>query len=295
LTKVGFIGLGTMGKHMARNVINGGHETAVYDISDDALQAFHNADARLATSPADAAEGADVVITVLPSSPHVREASLGADGIAETLSKNALMIDMTTGRVADFGALAEEFDARGLRIIDAAIGRTPTHAEAGTILAMIGGSEAEVEEARPVLDTMCEEVIHCGPRGTGVTTKVINNYMAIVGVVVVAEALALGAKAGLDRDLLVRVIQSTVATNGAIQTVYPMKALAGDSTPLSSATAWVAHKDVGLALDLGSDLGVPLLTGAGARQAYAVQQSAGRMDEDMSMLLDVLDGITGSK
>jgi 4-hydroxybutyrate dehydrogenase/sulfolactaldehyde 3-reductase len=293
MAKVGFIGLGIMGNHMARNVIKAGHETAVYDISDDAMQIFHNADARLATSPADAADGADAVITVLPNSPHVRDASLGANGIAESLSKDALMIDMTTGGVADFKALAEAFDERGLRVIDAAIGRTPIHAEAGTILALTGGTVEEVEEARPILDAMCEEVIHCGPRGAGITTKVINNYMGIVGVVAAAEALTMGAKAGLDRDLLVRIIQSTVATNGAIQTVYPIKVLAGDSTPLFSAR--LAHKDVGLALDLGSDLGVPLLTGAGARQAYAVQESAGRMDEDMSMLLDVLEGITGAK
>jgi len=200
---------------------------------------------------------------------------------------------MTTGGVADFKSLADDFDKKGLRIIDAAIGRTPIHAEAGTILALTGGTPEEVEEARPVLEAMSEEIIHCGPRGAGITTKVINNYMGIVGVVSAAEALAMGAKAGLDRDMLVRIIQSTVATNGAIQTVYPIKVLAGDSTPLFSAR--LAHKDVGLALDLGSDLGVPLLTGAGARQAYAVQQSAGRMDEDMSMLLDVLEKITGSR
>ena len=292
MAKVGFIGLGTMGGHMARNVIKAGHETAVYDVTGDALQVFHNSQARLATSPADAVDGADIVVTVLPNSPHVSEASLGPDGIAETLSPDALMIDMTTGGVADFNALAEEFDRRGLRLIDAAIGRTPLHAEAGTILALTGGTEAEVEEARPVLDAMCEEIIHCGPRGAGITTKVVNNHMTVVGTVAAAEALALGAKAGLDRDLLVRVIQSTVATNGPIQQVFPKKVLAGDSTPLFAAR--LAHKDMGLALDLGSDLGVPLLTGAGARQAYAVQQSAGRMNEDMSMLLDVLDGITGA-
>ena len=292
MAKVGFIGLGIMGKHMARNVIKAGYETAVYDISDDALQVFHNSDARLATSPADAADGAEVVVTVLPNSPHVRTASLGAGGIAETLSPDALMVDMTTGGVADFKALADDFDSRGLRLIDAAIGRTSMHAEAGTILALTGGSEAEVEEARPVLEAMCEEIIHCVPRGAGITTKVVNNYMTIVGTVAAAEALALGAKAGLDRDLLVRIIQSTVATNGAIQTVFPAKVLAGDSTPLFAAR--LARKDVTLALDLGADLGVPLLTGSGARQAYAVQESAGRMDEDMSMLLDVLDRITGS-
>jgi 3-hydroxyisobutyrate dehydrogenase-like beta-hydroxyacid dehydrogenase len=293
MAKVGFIGLGTMGAPMARNVIKAGHETAVFDVSADAMQVFHNSEARLSNSPADAATGAGFVVTVLPNSPHVREAALGTDGIAEGLSPEALMIDMTTGGVADFLALAEEFDRRGLRLIDAAIGRTPMHAEAGTILALTGGSEADVEAARSVLGAMCEEVIHCGPRGAGVTTKVVNNYMAVVGTVAAAEALALGAKAGLDRDLLVRVIQSTVATNGSIQTVFPKKVLAGDPTPLFAAR--LAYKDMTLALDLGADLGVPLLTGSGARQAYAVQKSAGRMDEDMSMLLDVLDGLTGAK
>ena len=291
MATVAFIGLGTMGQHMARNIIRAGHSVAVYDIDQVAMSRFKDSGARLATSPGDASTDAQFIITVLPSSPHVREAVCGGEGIAQAMSHDALMIDMTTGAVADFLSLAETLGDRGLSVIDAAIGRTPIHAEAGTLLALVGGSDEQVERASPILSAMCEEVMHCGPLGAGVTTKIINNYLTVVSVVATAEALCLGAKSGINRDLLVRIIQSTVATNGAIETVFPRKVLAGDSTPLFAAR--LANKDVNLALELGAHHGVPMLTGAGARQAFALQQACGRMDEDMSMLLDVLERVTG--
>lgn len=292
MAKVSFVGIGTMGGPMARNAIKGGHAVTVYDLAADAMKRFHNTGARLADSPADAAKDADFVLTVLPNSPHVREAVYGPKGIAETLSPKTLFVECTTGSVQDFKVLAKSMGERGLRIIDAALGRSPYDAEAGTLLFLVGGTKEQVEEARPVLATMSESIVHCGPQGAGITTKVINNYMTVVGVVMAAEALTLGRKAGLDRAMLVKVIQSTVAGRGAINVVYPKKALAGDLTPMFAGE--LARKDMTLALELGAQLGVPLFTGSGARQAYALQAAQGKMHLDMTALLSVLEEVTGA-
>ncbi len=291
MSTIAFIGLGTMGGPMARNVIKAGHTVAVYDAVPAALDAFRDTNAKRAASPRDAADGAGIVITCLPTSAHVREVVLGAEGAADGMAPGALVIDTTTADPTQSMETAQALAARGFRMIDAALARPPWDAEAGTMVFLVGGSDTDVEAARPALEAMGNEIIRCGPQGAGTTVKVINNYMTVMGSVIAAEALALGRKTGVDRDLLMSVLQQTVAGRGALNVIYPVKVLAGDVTPLYAMR--LAHKDLGLALGLGEHLGVPLKSGEGGYELMGEGETFGRMDQDFSAVLLVLEEMIG--
>ncbi len=158
---------------------------------------------------------------------------------------------------------------------------------------LVGGGAAQIELVRPVLTPVCEEVIHCGPAGSALKTKIINNYLASVSVVANAEALALARAAGLDRDFLRTLWKRTVAGRGALETVYPGKAFAGDFTPGFSAR--LARKDLELAQQMGQDFGVRLATGPAARDMFTLQEKQGRIDDDWTALLDILERMTPAK
>ena len=278
MSEVGFIGVGVMGMPMALNLIGGGHQVRAFDIAPAALAAAGRRGAGVASSPRDAAEGADFVITMLPTGEHVADAVFGPDGAAESLGADSLLIDMSTGLPSDFDALAERLRSGGHRAIDAPVGRTSTEAEAGTLLVMVGGEPEDVERARPILDCMGDTIIHCGPAGAGIRTKLVNNYLSIVSNVVVAEALALAEGAGLDRDTVIEVLIGTTAGRGHLATTYPAKVLAGDLDP--GFMVDLARKDLGLAIRMSADNGSSSAMGASALPFYdaAHHQGLGRRD-----------------
>jgi 4-hydroxybutyrate dehydrogenase/sulfolactaldehyde 3-reductase len=287
MANIAFFGLGAMGKPIATNLLAAGNRLSVYDLSPAACGRLAAAGARVGTNPADTARDCDFVITVLPTSVEVRQAICGPDGALATANKGATFIDMSTGALADFMRLHGELHSRGMTLVDSPIARGPDYAERKENLFLVGGEVAEIDCIRPILGPVCEEVIHCGPAGSALKTKIINNYLASVSVVANAEALALARAAGLDRDFLRTLWKRTVAGRGALETVYPGKAFAGDYTPGFSAR--LARKDLKLAQELGEQYGVPLSTGAAAREMFTLQQAQGRIDEDWTALLDILE------
>ena len=288
--KVAFLGMGTMGGPMAGNLIKAGHEVAVYDVVAKALDAFRGGRCRVATSPSNAADGADVVITMLPDSSHVREALLGHDGASNSLEKGRLVIDMSTIAASASVALGAELAALGYRSIDAPVGRTPRDAAAGTLLIIAGGADADLAEATPLFECLGDTIIHAGPRGHGIKLKLVNNYMSTVGTLLTAEALTLANKAGLDRDITVKVLSSTTAGRGQLLVNYPKKVLAGDVTP--DFPIRMARKDVSHALDLGAELGSPLMLGAIAREMFALAGPWARAGEDWTAMLLLLEDLS---
>lgn len=290
MAKVGFIGLGRMGAGMTRNLLRHGHALALFDASADARRPFEGTGARIAESPREAAIDAEFVVTMLPDSKVVCDVVLGADGAIEGMSPGCMLIDMSTGRLADVLSLAEEVRRCGFTFVDAPVGRTPWDADAGTLLILAGGRVEDVERATPVLSAMGDEIVHAGPVGSGTKLKLVNNYLTVAGSALAAETLALGAKAGLQRDLLMKVLRSTVAGKGPLNVLYPKKVLAGDVTPLFSGR--LAHKDLVLALELGNAVGSPLAMGGAARELYALANAHGRFDEDITALLLVLEQIS---
>ena len=286
---IAFIGLGTMGAPMARNLVRGGHALAVFDVAERAVAPFRSLACRVAASARDAAQGAQAVMTMLPDSAHVREALLGPQGACASLAPGALVIEMSTIAASASLELARELERMGYRMIDAPVGRTPRDAAAGTLLVIAGGSAEDVAEARPLFECLADSIVHAGPQGHGIRLKLVNNYMATVGAVLTAEALTLANKAGLDRAATVKVLSGTTAGRGHLIVNYPRKVLAGDVTP--DFPMRMAVKDIGHALALGSELGSPLMLGAIAREMFSLAGPWGRADEDWTAVLLLMEDL----
>ena len=285
---VAFIGLGTMGAPMARNLVKGGHALAVFDVSARALEPFRKL-CRVAASPREAAAGAQVVVTMLPDSANVRDALLGAEGACGSLARGALVVEMSTIAAGASSELAAELAGRGYRMVDAPVGRTPRDAAAGTLLVIAGGSPRDVAEARPLFDCLADSVVHVGPQGHGIRMKLVNNYMSAVGAVLAAETLTLANKAGLDRATTIEVLSGTTAGRGHLNVNYPRRVLAGDVTP--DFPMRMAVKDMTHALGLGAELGAPLMLGAIAREVFALGKPWGRGDQDWTAALLLMEDL----
>ena len=299
MANIAFFGLGAMGSPIATNLLRAGHQLRVYDLSPTACARLADAGASVGADPADTVRGCDIVVTLLPTSVEVRQTLVGVNGVngvngvkgvngaLAAASPGTVFVDMSTGALADFMQLRDRVAEQGAVLVDCPIARGPDHAAAKTILLLMGGDAALVDRLRSVFAPVCEELIHCGPAGNALKTKIINNYLAAVSVVANAEALALARAAGLDRDFLRSLWKRTVAGRGALETVYPGKAFVGDFEPGFSAR--LARKDLKLAQELGEQYGLPLATGAAAREMFTLQQAQGRIDEDWTALLDVLE------
>ena len=176
-------------------------------------------------------------------------------------------------------------------MMDAPVGRTSRNAEQGTLLIMAGGSPGDIERARPVLECMGDSVIHCGPRGTGMRAKMINNYLSIVSNVAVAETLTAAERAGLRRETVLEVLLSTAAGQGHLSTTYPAQVLAGDLEP--GFMVDLAHKDLGLALQMGEELQVGLGMGEEAMKTYEAARRQGRGRQDWTAVYSAVRQLNG--
>jgi len=289
LPSVAVVGLGVMGRAMARLIADRGFTLAVYDVAPAAMAAFADVQCRRATSPADAARDADILITMLPTTPIVREALFGRDGAAAAMKRGSLVVEMSTGDAAQIDSLAADLAAYGLRLVDAPVGRTPREAAAGKALVMAGGSDADVAQARPVLAAFADTIEHVGPLGSGIRLKLVNNYMSMVTMVLTAEALMFAAKLGLPRDTVVRVMSTTAAGRGQLNTNFPRKVLAGDITPDFPLS--MGYKDINLAMQLAASVGAPLGLGAYAREMFGLAKSWQRDGQDCTAMLLLLEDI----
>ncbi len=292
LDTLAFIGLGTMGAPMARNLARSGFRLRVYDVVPSAAGAFAG-DAYVAENPADAASGAEVVITMLPTGREVAAALFGPGGACETLRTRALVVDMSTIAHADCVLQGERLRGAGFRAVDAPVGRSPQHAIEGKLLVMAGGEDADVAELRPVFDAIGDTVHHVGPYGSGIRIKLINNYLSMVNMVVAAEGLTFAAKAGIRRETALSIFGETPAGRGQMFTYDPMKVLAGDLRPDFPLS--MGLKDISLALGFGAEVGAPLFLGAAARELFALARPFGRERDDCTAMLLLLEEIAHAR
>jgi len=290
IKKIAFIGLGVMGRPMALRLAQAGHEIAVYDINPQAFAEFKSyTNCRIARSPADAAQNASHVFTMLPDSDFIDEALFGANGAAASMPKNALLIEMSTGNASRFMKTVERLQAMGLRAIDAPMGRTPTDAANGDLLVLVGADEATLNEVKPLLENFGKDIMLIGPVGNAIKLKLINNYMSMVSMVLTAETLMFAGKLGLDRDMTVKVLQNTVAGRGQINVNFPKKVLAGDITPDFPLS--LGLKDISLAIELAKTEGVPLFLGGVSRELFSLAKPWGRAQQDCTAMLLLLEDI----
>ena len=293
MSKIAFIGLGQMGAPMASNLIKGGHSVAAYDVNAAAVDNLKALGATGSTSPADAATGADFVITMLPNGALVREVLFGQEGVTSTLSDSALVIDMSTIHPLETDCLIADMATAGFSMMDAPVGRTSDHAVAGTLLIMAGGTSEQIERAEPLFQLMGSDVFNAGGPGKGIRIKIINNYMSIALNALSAEAITLAETIGLEFDTVWEVISGTPAGKGHFTTTWPNKVLAGDLSPAFMVD--LAHKDLGIALDLANSVNVPMPMGAASRETYSMARAAGRGREDWTAVLEQLRAMSGQK
>lgn len=293
MAKIAFIGLGQMGLPMASNLLKQGHQLSVFDISTQAMAQLVGKGARACHSPADAAQNVEFVITMLPNGDLVREVLFGAEGICTTLLPSALVIDMSTIHPLQTDKLIAEMKDRGFSMMDAPVGRTSDHAIAGTLLILAGGTSEQVEYATPVLMGMGSELINAGGPGMGIRVKLINNYMSIALNALSAEAAVLCEALGLSFDVALKVMNGTPAGKGHFTTSWPNKVLKGDLTPAFMID--LAHKDLGIALDVANQLHVSMPMGAASREVYSQARASGRGRQDWTAILEQVRAASGLK
>jgi len=288
---VGFVGLGTMGKPMARNLLNKGHRLVVADTQPAPVAELLGAGARAAATPKEVAAASEIVITMLPDAPDVVEVALGAGGIVAGIQRGAVYIDMSTIDPGTTRRIGAAIGDRGATMIDCPVGKTADAAIAGTLTLMAGGSADAVARCRPVLECVGTDFFHCGELGAGQTMKLINNLLATAVSEASIEALVSGVKAGLALDTMLAVLRTTMAWNNALAIALPKRPLAGDFHP--GFMMKLAHKDCRLALQMVESLGVPAPVGRAAFASLDEGLKKGLHDYDVGALLKLREEAAG--
>jgi len=282
----GFVGLGNMGRPMASNLQRKGFPLVVLDIETAAVRRLEALGARAAADVAAVAAACDLVITMLPDSASVEEVVAGRGGLLAHLRPGGLIMDMSTVNPALTDRLAAAAVAKGVAFVDAPVGRLASHAERGESLFMVGATPDAFARVTPLLEAMGTTVHHCGGVGSGIRTKLVNNYLAIVSCAFNAEALALSQQFGLSLEKTLDVVHGTTATNGQLKIAWAAKVLKGDTAP--GFTIDLAHKDLTLIVDAANAVKVPMPIGAAARESFSAARSQGQGTKDFSAMVDVL-------
>jgi 3-hydroxyisobutyrate dehydrogenase len=264
---VGFIGLGRMGAPMALNLLRAGFDVVAFDVRAEAVEPLQAAGAIAAESVPNTAALADVLITMLPGPTQVEAVMAGPGGAFQALRQGAVWVDMSTSTPALGRALARDGARRGVAVVDAPVAGMVRGAESGTLQVFAGGDAADVERVRPVLEVLGdpERVLHVGSRGTGYAVKLCLNLLWFMHAAASAEVLVLGARAGVDVATLRRALVEGPAGSALLERdIDPV--FDGDYD--TSFTLDLVTKDLGLAVDLGRDLGVPLELAALVEQLH---------------------------
>lgn len=291
--RVGFVGLGVMGRPMALNLVKAGHALTVFDLDPAAIAALVSAGAQAAPSAREAASGQEVVVTMLPASRHVEAAYRGPDGVLAGLGPRTVVIDMSTIDPGTSRRIASEVEATGAAMLDAPVSGSSTGAADGTLTIMVGGDAAHLEAQRDLLEAMGRTIIHCGATGMGEAVKLCNQLVAGASVVAVAEAFALGARLGADPKVLFDVMSRSSGNCWALQTRPPVAGLVPTApSEQDFAPGFMVdlmHKDLALIMAAASEVGLPLALAATAQQLYARASEQGYGRSDFSAVFKVLE------
>jgi 3-hydroxyisobutyrate dehydrogenase len=270
-----------MGVGMSLNILKAGHEISVHNRTREREEAVAAEGAHRAASPREAAEGADIIITMVSDTPDVEEVVLGDDGIIHGAPSGAIVIDMSTISPAATRKISETLSTKGIKMLDAPVSGGPEGADNGTLAIMVGGDAADFEKASPILDIMGKTVTHVGPIGAGQITKAINQIIIAGTYLSVAEGLTLGMKAGLDMEKVIAAISGGAASSwvlhnrgiNVVNNEYPL----GFRVRLH-------HKDLGIALDTARELDVTVPATALVAQIENGLIARGFGDDDVSAI-----------
>ena len=284
--KFGFIGVGNMGNPMALNLIKGGHSLHVHDIKREAAENLIEDGATWADSPQAAAEGAEAVFLSLPMPAHVEAVVLSDTGVLAGIASGKTIVDMSTNAPTVVKELAKKANNQGVAFLDAPVSGGVRGARKGTLAIMVGGDKAVYDSCEPVLKCMGNNVFHVGDIGAGNVAKLVNNMLAFIQMMGSAEALILGAKAGVDPNALWKIVKAS-SGNSFVWESGTRAILRDRLAP--TFTIDLACKDMGLASDLAKELDVPLTVAKAAEGLLKGYQSRGFAQEDVLATIKALE------
>jgi len=288
--KVGFVGLGIMGRPMARNLMKAGYDLMAYNRSRGAIEELVAEGAVAAGSPKEVAESSDVVFTMLPGPPEVEKVVAGEEGLLRGAREGSLLVDMSTSSPILARELARDARQRGVGMLDAPVSGGDVGAKEGTLSIMVGGSEEDFERAKPLFEIMGKTVVHVGESGAGQTVKACNQIVVALTIEAVSEALVLGSKAGVDPMNVIEVLSGGLAGNKVME-VKAEKLLSHNFEP--GGKVEFHHKDLGIALEAGREYGVSLPVTAIVDQMFGELRTRGRGEWDHSALLTLIEERAG--
>lgn len=285
MQRIGFVGLGAMGRPMALNLLRAGFQVAGYDVNPEPAAAVAAAGGTACTSPGEAARGAAVVILLPFDYAQIEACVFGPGGIAETAAPETILVVMATVAPGAARRLAEQAAPRGLRVVDAPVTGGTVGAENGTLTAIVGGAAAAVAALAPVFAAMCRKVVHVGPVGTGLTLKMLNQILYGAHLAVACEVLALADKAGLDLNVALDVLTSGAADSWVLRSRGQVIA---DGTYQTGGRTGIMLKDLPLALDTARALQQPAFMAGTALQLFQLSAALGYGEADDANLARAL-------
>lgn len=290
MLRVGYIGLGLMGKSMARNILKAGFPLIVHNRSREAVDELVREGAQEAASAAELAAEVDVVFTNLPDSPDVEAVALGKGGIIEGAHQGLVYVDNSTIRPASARAIAKKMLTRGVLTLDAPVSGGDIGAKNGTLTIMIGGSAAALEQAMPVLQAMGKTITHVGEPGAGQVAKAANQIMVAAQMVAMGELLLFARKAGVDPRKVVEAIKGGAAQCWSLD-VKPARLFAGNRSP--GFKAHMQLKDLRIVLDTAREYGMPLPSATENTSLFEQMITMGMGELDNSAVVGVLEAMAG--
>jgi 3-hydroxyisobutyrate dehydrogenase len=287
--KIGFVGLGHMGNPMARNLLKHGHKLKVYDVVAELVKKLEKEGCEAASSASDCARGVEIVVTMLPSSPHVRSVYLGEYGVLKGAAPGTPLIDSSTIDPLTAREVAMDAKAKGCPMVDAPVSGGVGGAEAGTLTFMVGGDARDFEIAKPVLQAMGKNIVHCGGIGNGQVAKICNNMMLAIEMIATSEGMTLAAKLGMDPKVFATIVNTSSGRCWSSDTYNPFPGVL-DNVPSSRGYAGgfgadLMLKDLTLVTDAAKVAKQPVMMGALAQQIYQKHSNDGNGAKDFSSVI----------
>ena len=287
---IAFIGLGNMGAPMARNLLKAGHLLNLFDLNQSILAELAALGGHISTSPREAAQGTELVITMLPAAAHVRSVWLGEDGVLAGIGAGVPAVDCSTIDPQTARDVAAAAAKQGVQMADAPVSGGTGGAQAGTLTFMVGAPQALFDTLHPVLEQMGRNIVHCGDVGTGQVAKICNNLLLGISMVGVSEAMALGAALGIDSEVLAGVINSSTGRCWSSELYNPWPGIV-ETAPASRGYtggfgAELMLKDLGLATEAARQAHQPVVMGAVAQQLYQAMSLRGEGGKDFSAIIN---------
>jgi 3-hydroxyisobutyrate dehydrogenase len=286
---LGFVGLGYMGSRIARRLMDAGYPLGVYNRTRDKTRALAERGARVYDSPRELAADAETILTMLADDVAVEQVTLGPDGVLTAARSGSTIIDLSSVRPDTSRRLACAASLRNIAALDASVSGSTPQAEDGSLVVFVGGERAVYEQRRPVLDVIGNHIFHLGPSGAGATMKLVANSLLGAGVQPLAEALALGQRAGLDRATLLEVLEQTaVVTPGQ---KHKLANVRSGEYPVEFPLR-LMYKDLLNVARLSGQTAVPIPAIAAAQQMLAIEQAKGH-EEDFSAIIRTMEELAG--